>query len=213
MNENLIRREELINRLLVEGSDDVHVCYHLFKYYHLDTKIDIIDKKGVDNILKTISAEISGSGDKRIGIVIDADDSLDDRWKTQRDILQASGYTNLPIDPIPEGTVIKEIEKPVIGVWIMPDNQLLGMLEHFVSFLVPENDTLWVTAENVVNEVIKQNCRFPAQHKIKAHVHTWLSWQEEPGKPLGQAITKRYLNPSAPHAQQFINWIRNVFDL
>ncbi len=96
MNESLIRRDVLINRLLVEGSDDAHVCYHLFKCHHLDTNIEIIDKRGIDNILQTLAVEISGSGEKRLGIIIDADDALDMRWKTLRDILLASGYTNLP---------------------------------------------------------------------------------------------------------------------
>lgn len=47
----------------------------------------------------------------------------------------------------------------------------------------------------------------------KAEIHTWLAWQKEPGKPLGQAITARYLNPNAPDAQQLIAWIRRVFHL
>lgn len=47
----------------------------------------------------------------------------------------------------------------------------------------------------------------------KANIHTWLSWQEEPGKPMGQAITKRYLDTSAPHAQQLIDWMRRLFAL
>ena len=48
---------------------------------------------------------------------------------------------------------------------------------------------------------------------MKAHVHTWLAWQKEPGKPMGQAITKRYLDANAPHAQQLIVWIRKLFGL
>ncbi len=39
------------------------------------------------------------------------------------------------------------------------------------------------------------------------------TWQEEPGKPMGQAITKRYLDATAPQAQQLIRWIRKLFDL
>src|SRR5437588_12534340 len=109
----------------------------------------------------------------------------------------ASGYTTLPTDPQPNGTIIEEEDKPIVGIWIMPDNQLSGMLEHFIGFLVPANDALWTIAENVVEEVLRNDCRFPVQHKVKALIHTWLSWQEEPGKPLGQAITKRYLDPSA----------------
>ena len=86
-----------------------------------------------------------------------------------------------------------------------------NLLSNFLSFLVPPEDLLWATAGEVLEQVIKQDCRFPEVHKIKAHIHTWLAWQKEPGKPLGQAITKHYLDPSAPSAQQFTRWIQKVF--
>ncbi len=37
--------------------------------------------------------------------------------------------------------------------------------------------------------------------------------QEEPGKPMGQAITKRYLKAEALHAQQLMAWIHQLFNL
>ncbi|MGH9822270.1 MAG: DUF3226 domain-containing protein [Blastocatellia bacterium] len=46
---------------------------------------------------------------------------------------------------------------------------------------------------------------------MKAHIHTWLAWQEKPGLPLGLAITFRYLNPDAPSAQQLVAWVRRLF--
>lgn len=214
MNETLISNEVTVNRLFVEGSDDKHFCHHLFDSYHLDqAKIEVIDGKGVNNILKIVSVEIIGSGDKHLGIIMDADESLHSRWESLRDNLLAWGYTDLPGDPIPEGTIIKEADMPTIGIWIMPDNQISGMLENFVGFLVPTGDNLWTIAETVVDEVMQLDCRFPVQHKIKSLIHTWLAWQKEPGKPIGQAITKRYFDPFAPHSQKFINWTRNVFEI
>ncbi|GAC1468243.1 MAG: hypothetical protein PVS3B1_23760 [Ktedonobacteraceae bacterium] len=44
-------------------------------------------------------------------------------------------------------------------------------------------------------------------------LHTWLAWQEEPGTPMGQAITKRYVDASSPHALPLISWFRRVFGL
>lgn len=58
-----------------------------------------------------------------------------------------------------------------------------------------------------------KDCRFPPAHKIKARLHTWLAWQEEPGKPMGLSITARYLDADALHAQQLIKWLRQLFDL
>jgi hypothetical protein len=55
--------------------------------------------------------------------------------------------------------------------------------------------------------------RFPQTQEMKANIHTWLAWQEEPGKPMGQAITKRYLDAAAPHAQQLMDWLCKLFDI
>ena len=93
----------------------------------------------------------------------------------------------------------------------MPDNQSPGALEDFIRSLVPTSDDLWDKAKLNVDEI--PTPRFPPERRSKAYMHTWLAWQEEPGKPLGQAISARYLDPNAPHAQQLIAWIRRLFEL
>ena len=95
----------------------------------------------------------------------------------------------------------------------MPNNQFPGMLEDFIQFLVPAGDPLWARAADCLERIPEQDQRFPKEHQGKAHIHTWLAWQEEPGTPLGLAITKRYLDADAPHAQQLMGWIRRLFDL
>lgn len=95
----------------------------------------------------------------------------------------------------------------------MPDNTLTGMLEDFASLLVPSGDVLWPMAERILQEVVTKERRFPEAHYSKARMHTWLAWQKKPGKPMGQAITAHYLDSSAPHAQQFISWVRSLFAL
>jgi len=95
----------------------------------------------------------------------------------------------------------------------MPDNTIPGMLEDFMSLLIPAGDILWPMAQGIVQQVTITDRRFPQTQGMKANIHTWLAWQEEPGKPMGQAITKRYLDAAAPDAQQLIRWIRKLFDL
>ena len=82
-----------------------------------------------------------------------------------------------------------------------------------MSLLIPTGDMLWPMAQDIVQQVIAKDRRFPQTQEMKANIHTWLAWQEEPGKPMGQAITKRYLKAEAPHAQQLMTWIRRLFDL
>jgi len=52
---------------------------------------------------------------------------------------------------------------------------------------------------------------YKPDHHSKAVIHTWLSWQDEPGKPLGQAITANLLKPETDLAQVFINWLKKLF--
>ena len=87
------------------------------------------------------------------------------------------------------------------------------MIEDFIKFLVPKDDVLWPLAEEIVQRVIETDQKFRPSYKSKAYLHTWLAWQEEPGGPMGQAITKRYLNADEIHARQLIAWIRRLFEL
>jgi len=225
MGKVIISGDRLYNRLLVEGSDDLNMCYHLFKYHNIEIlgkgqvqttsqqRVEVVNMQGLDKLLEGIPREVSRDDLKHLGILVDADENCANRWQTVRDILVKCGYRTVPTIPDPNGTIIWEDEKPAVGIWIMPDNQLPGMLEHFCRFLVSDDDRLWVIAENALQHVIEQDRRFHEQHTIKAHLHTWLAWQKEPGKPIGQAIAKKYLDPEASYAQLFIQWIREVFEI
>ncbi len=214
MSETLLVREEVPqNYLLVEGDDDAQVLYHLLMRHKIHEQVAIKNKGGIENLLGTLRTELKGSGELRLGIVIDADTDIAARWQALRDRLVAFGYNTVPKTPHPDGTIIEDDGQPVVGVWLMPDNKIPGMLEDFVSFLVPQGDILWPMAEDVLQKVIEVDCRFPQTQTIKAHLHTWLAWQEEPGKPMGQAITKRYFKAEAAHAQQLMTWIRQLFSL
>jgi hypothetical protein len=146
---------------------------------------------------------------ERIGVAVDADENLETRWKQFADILTKAGYTNIPKTPDPAGTIVYSPDLPIVGIWLMPNNQLPGKLENFISFLVPKDDALWREAESVVQNLPEK--RFQKKDEIKAHVHTWLAWQEDPGTPMGLAITKRYLQHDSEEAQSLVNWLTKLF--
>lgn len=200
--------------LLVEGKDDEHVFYALFKYFKVPQAFEIKDKNGISNLLDTLDVELLASDRKHLGIVIDADSDLVARWQSLTTILRKAGYTKIPSSPDPAGTILDHPVQslPKVGIWIMPDNILPGMLEDFVSFLVPLNDPLWDKASSCLNSLPESEKRFSHIHYAKAHIHTWLAWQEDPGTPLGLAITKKYLDAGSPQAQKFIAWINRLFD-
>ncbi|SEA57218.1 hypothetical protein SAMN05216455_10910 [Segatella bryantii] len=48
-------------------------------------------------------------------------------------------------------------------------------------------------------------------HKSKARVHTYLAWQDEPGLPLGIAVTKKIFNPESSNAKVLVDWLKRLF--
>lgn len=199
---------KLHKKLLVEGNDDYHVVLNLRSVRHVPEIFDIIDKKGIRNLRDSLSEELDASDLEVLGILVDADTDVQARWQSLRDILTRAGYS-VPSLPTATGTILIQEDKPKVGIWLMPNNHLPGMLEDFVAALVPEADLLLPYARECVQNLPEQ--RFPSVQRAKADIHTWLAWQREPGKPLGQAITARYLNPESPQAQGFIDWLYALF--
>lgn len=201
-----------INRLITEDKDILAVTDMLCKFHGIDTKQ--IDSKlygGVDHILASFDTEIQSPDMMALAIVRDTDSNLASRWQSLRNTASICGYSNVPPIPNTSGTIIHDNRLPKLGIWLMPNNRLPGMVEDFAEQLIPNGDLLWPRAQLVVQEIPEAQRRF--NRIIKAQIHTWLAWQEVPGRPLGQAITKRYFDANAPHAQQFVDWLRRLFEL
>ncbi len=207
------RRGGSRNFLLVEGRDDKHVFYNLLKHYNVPDEFEIVDTDGIEQLKDAFAASLVSSELKLLGVVVDADSELNARWLSLRNMMINAGYNSIPMIPDANGTIVKQQGKMTVGIWLMPDNILPGMIEDFIKFLVPEDDVLWPLSEEIVQKVIEIDCKFRPSYRSKAYLHTWLAWQEEPGGPMGQAITKRYLNADESHAQQLIAWIRQLFEL
>jgi len=202
------------NKLLVEGKDDLFVVCSLLEHYQVPEVFKIKPKDGITNLLETLDVELEESELARLGILVDADQDLAARWQALIERLRRFGYTTAPQELDPLGTIIVQHDLPVVGIWVMPDNHLPGALEDFVGFLVPETETpLWERAGRIVDDIPPEERKFPPAQRSKAHMYTWLAWQEEPGKPMGTAITARYLDPDVAEAGVFIAWIRRLFEI
>ncbi len=204
------------NVLLVEGNDDADVVKHLWRTYTTQRVFEIKNKHGIERVFEeTDSTLVDGNSDTCLGIIVDADLDLNEKWQRVSEILKKAGYDqeNILPTPDPNGTVIKQEFKPKFGVWIMPDNKIeRGYLENFLSFLVPENDATWEQAKKCIDNL--QNKPFIRQnvnHTIKAEILTYLAWQKEPGKPFGAAIAERYLLSNVVEAQNFVSWLKRLF--
>ena len=164
-----------------------------------------------DSVLAAIGTAARVSNDRSVGFVLDADEKPRDRWHAVCDRLGEFGL-ELP-DEIPnEGFVADIVDSQArVGVWLMPDNQRTGALEHFLQDLVEDNDPLHSLAETSTAEVKESGATFPEVDRRKAVLHTWLSWQKEPGLPYGAAIKARFLRDDSPAALTFVEWYRSVF--
>ena len=207
--------DELPKQLLVEGSNDFHALCKLFEYHHLPEMFGVKEKKGYTGILDSLNEEVKRANLQILGIVVDADEDLQARWQSLRNRLIEVGYLDIPAQPDVNGTIIASQDLPTIGIWVMPNNQLPGILENFIAFLIPnrESNPSWQYALQCVAAIPTDQKAFPDVRLPKAQLHTWLAWQEEPGKPIGQAISARYLNATSNDADIFVNWIKRLFQL
>ncbi|HYW11930.1 MAG TPA: DUF3226 domain-containing protein [Longimicrobium sp.] len=197
-------------RLLVEGKDDKHVVWGLCESYGMPQTFDVEDAEGIDPLLDLVSVQLRGSAIERVGVVADADSAVASRWTSIGDLLRTLGYENVPLAPEADGTILVQAGKPVVGVWLMPDNTTAGMLEDFIASLVPAGDALLARAAAAIDAIPAKERRFSPVHRSKAIIHTWLAWQEQPGSPMGQAIGKRDLDAQAPQAQRFVAWLQRL---
>jgi hypothetical protein len=217
--------------LLVEGKEDEQVIYHLLNRHGLgeitkpgrQQKVSVESEEGVDNLLIAISQRLGRNKELEcLGIIIDADTNLDERWQAIRNQFSHFSNVTIPDKPNPAGTIF-EIERlnnsvVTVGVWLMPNNQLPGMLEDFIKFLIPDTDQLWNRAKTCVQQIPDESLPFEVKQpagmtswQTKAEIHTWLAWQDEPGQPLGLAITKKFLDAKSSYAQTLITWFQQLF--
>jgi len=213
----MITVEKHNKKLLVEGNDDQHIIWALCKKENINEIFDVINCGGKDGLIKEeIPMRLKSSDVNTIGIIIDADTDLNEAWNLLRNKLIAEGF-EVP-KCLPESGLIIEGENDnllkKVGVWIMPNNNLNGMLEDFIAFLVPQNDKLLDVVKSNLTEIEAERLnKYKPIHRTKAIIHSWLAMQEDPGTPLGTSITKKYLNNTySPAYQKFIAWLKNLFE-
>ncbi|MES2614934.1 MAG: DUF3226 domain-containing protein [Bdellovibrionota bacterium] len=216
---NLISRPP--KKLFVEGSDDEHVITHLINALRpgllksLGEKF--IETSGDDSqAIKKFNLALKQSTPASIGIVIDADDQpkkqLQDRWEALQQSVQPHIAGDMPKKPPFEGWVCMTKTGLNVGIWIMPDNTQDGAIEKLLTSFVPEQDILWPFALEVVEKAKNKGAKFRPQHEIKAQLHTWLAWSEEPGRPYGRAITcGDFIPHGSQAAEAFAKWFETLF--
>jgi len=201
--------------VMVEGADDRHVLTHLCMHHGVPKTFAIKDHGGKANLLDAFSVQLklSNAGDI-YGIVVDANGNLEACWQSVRDHLAEVGYKSIPSAPDPAGAIIDPPTNTIlarVGVWVMPNNRDTGALEDFLLALMPDESPLLDHANESINRIPQDLRRFADSKRPKALMHTYLAWQENPGRPYGTAIKAGYLNATAPPAAAFVDWVKRLF--
>jgi len=209
--------------LIVEGRNDAAVFTELLKKHNLTVSRDengqekeiVIKPQGGFEELKKNLAQIIKVADNNLAVVVDADDQdISDRWQSLTDRLKNAGYSaiNIPSLPSAKGTKIEDDELPTIGIWIMPDNSSAGKIETFLKKIVADDKSeLWKFAGETIEKL--PQTLFKAKDTEKAHIHTYLAWQKDPGISMGTAIQAKCFQHDKTEAKNFVEWIKKVFDL
>lgn len=195
--------------LLVEGRNDKHVVLHLCKRHQSTPDFDILDRGGLEPLLETVGAELNVLGRQAIGTLVDANDDVAARWKSVTDRLLNEGIT-APGQPTPKGTVIDTIQKPRVGIWLMPDNASTGELEDFVMQMIPEDDAVWPLSKRYIGEIPKAGRKFREDKTRRAELYAWLAARENP-RQMGSAIGSHDLNVDGGLCRNFLAWLKTLF--
>ena len=208
--------EEKFNaKLLVEGNDDQHVIWAICEKYKIAETFDVIDNGSDSRVLKRLPLDLKQEAVRAVGVVLDADQNLQKRWRSLQDRLTQFGY-QIPNQPDPQGFIHAPHDiYPSLGIWLMPDNLQSGMLEDFIRVLIRPDDLLSPYVEQILAQIESQdidNRYNPEFHRAKAFIHTWLAWQEVPGTPMGSALTKTYLDHNTALCLRFVDWLNRLFN-
>ena len=199
-----------VRLLLVEGQNDKHVVKHLCCRSQPMPQFHIEEKGNINQLLDSIKPEVRVSGRRALGILLDANEDLEARWRAVSDRLRQEKI-EVPRSPESVGTLLDETTRtPRIGIWLMPDNRSSGELENFVSEMIPDEDPVWPRAQRYIEEIPEEHRKFTEKKTQRAKLHAWLATREDP-RQMGAAIGAGYLHVDGNLSTTFADWLRQLF--
>jgi len=210
------------HQLLLEGSEEKSVIKSLLRCHGFIVPDGATqaqrgmptfrDYDGITDLMRHVEENIKSY--RRLGFVFDADARLDESWEEFR--AQASrASVAVPERPCTAGTIVPGFRgEGAIGVWVMPNNRDLGMLEDFLASMIPDGDPCWPHAQRSTSAALKlPGARLKPVHESKGATRAWLAWQETPGKPFSTALERGWLRHDGELASAFMAWFIRLFDL
>jgi hypothetical protein len=185
-------------RLLCEGSSDIYFIGG-FKdkvgLNHLkptgEPVLGNLEGQGISYVEEKLPEIIKIPEVKAIGVVIDADSDKEKKWEKIYKIFEAKGKedkTEYVLPSIQKEGIIVDFERFRFGLWFWPDNEHDGDLETLLEELISEDQGFPLAKTTVSTVLDQQLSELQNKDHRKAQIYTWLCFQEEPGRPFGQAI-------------------------
>ena len=198
------------NVLLVEGLGDLNFVWHLRMMLAPELRFDIENKKRLSRLLDAIYGEIVVGSRDVVGIMIDADDSIELNWEKVVQRLVESGI-QVPSKLESSGVIIEPTpDRPRVGVWIMPDNNSSGELENFVIDMIDDEDTVWPISKMYVDGIPTSERKFAEGKTDRAKLYAWLATRRQPPH-IGAAIGAGDLNLQTDGCNLFVDWLKRLF--
>ena len=197
--------------LLVEGPSDKHVVRGLrrrFRGKHSIPEFEIQEKRSVDSVLSVIEAEIDVPGRIALGVLVDANDAVAERWKAVTGRIRRARPDMMLENPVTDGTIIRG--RPDVGIWLWPDNKSQGQLEDFVARMIPNSDPVWPLSRKYIDGIPKEDRRFPERKTTRAQLYAWLATRKAPGF-MGTTIGEDDLEVDGALVIRFVAWLRSLF--
>lgn len=221
--------------LIVEGTSDKDFIQNFLNYEGVNIDLDVrivtapeIDsdithttKQGVLNALDTVVKQLNDGRYERIGVLID----MDFRHSSTTPIKQLNiqqlatklsqhGFVQTIQSSDAQGLFFANTDfNHPIGVWLMPDNENEGYLEHWIEkSAIKTAENHFYTAEQFIDSF--DNTHFKPHTLAKAKIYTWLAIQPKPSQDLSRCLSPKYglLDKQSISYQNFKHWLMVTFN-
>jgi hypothetical protein len=201
-----VRAQKITKAKLVvgEGADEVRFFTSLLTHLGI-TDVQVMDYQGKQRLsgyVQTLLVRPDFRQVLSLAITRDADDNAAAAFGSVCSALQNARLV------VPPGPAAIVAGNPRVGIFILPDNQSNGMLEH-LCLNAAQADPATPCLDDYFHCVLRMAQRQPdPREAAKARVHAWLASHPQPDLRLGEAAEKGYWPWTSPAFQPLIQFLR-----
>lgn len=218
--------------LLVEGEADRGFFEQVCQTFNLNPQIKVAPPKdfqadydnplpnGKQNVLNLLSDLLpdlldESSQVKRLAAIIDADYDNTNGLGFERTLKHvkkiAAEYEFALLESNSNGLIFNKGDLE-FGLWILPNNQLDGMLEDFIKTCLKSDEQILLNHATETIHAIPAPKFNKTIHLTKAEIATWLAWQKTPGHGFYVSVKDNLLQTDHALFQELEQWLKMIFN-